>query len=66
MKNGSSEITGMLSVKDVSRLLNIHGDTVRRWSDLGILATSRTGRRRDRRFKAEDIFALIVEEYRKP
>ena len=66
MKNDSSETTGMLSVKDVSRLLNIHGDTVRRWSDLGILATFRTGRRGDRKFKAEDIFALIVEEYHKP
>ncbi len=44
-----------LTVPEVAHLLHIHNNTVRRWSDEGILKTYRISRRGDRRFKKEDI-----------
>ena len=48
-----------LSTGDVARLLNIHTNTVRRWSARGILKTYRVGPRGDRRFKQRDVQRLI-------
>lgn len=55
------EIKPMLTVKDVARLLNIHVNTARRWSDQGILKSYRITRRGDRRFRQEDIASFLVE-----
>ena len=52
----------MLNVKQVARLLNIHINTVRRWSNQGILKAYRFGSRGDRRFKQEDIDLLLQEQ----
>ena len=45
------DIMPMLTVKDVADLLNIHVNTVRRWSDQGILKAYRITSRGDRRFR---------------
>ena len=50
-----------LTVTEAARLLHIHVNTVRRWSNLGIIKSYRIGPRRDRRFWEEDIIALLVE-----
>jgi excisionase family DNA binding protein len=50
----------LLTVRQTSRLLNVHPNTVRRWSDQGIIKAYRIGSRRDRRFKWEDINRLLV------
>ena len=51
----------MLTVREVARLLHIHSNTVRRWSDLGIIRAYRIGPRGDRRFRREDIARLLDE-----
>lgn len=55
------EIMPMLTVKDVARLLHVHVNTARRWSDQGILKSYRITRRGDRRFKQEDIARFLAE-----
>jgi len=55
------EIIPMLTVKDVARLLNIHVNTARRWSDQGIIRSYRITRRGDRRFRQEDIARFLAE-----
>jgi excisionase family DNA binding protein len=55
------DIMPMLTVKDVADLLNIHVNTVRRWSDQGILKAYRITSRGDRRFRREDIFRFLQE-----
>ena len=45
----------LLTIADVARLLHLHLQTVRRWSNQGILKSYRIGPRGDRRFKREDI-----------
>jgi len=52
----------MLTVREVSRLLHVHSNTLRRWNDLGVIKAYRIGPRGDRRFKPEDIAALLLEE----
>ena len=55
------EIMPMLTVKDVARLLHIHVNTARRWSDQGILKSYRITSRGDRRFRREDIIRYLAE-----
>jgi excisionase family DNA binding protein len=51
-RNGSN---GLLTARQVARLLNVHVNTVRRWNDRGILKAYRIGPRGDRRFNKTDI-----------
>lgn len=57
MENNS--IDPMLTTSEVAYLLNVHINTVRRWSNLGILKAYRLGSRGDRRFKQEDITSFF-------
>lgn len=51
----------MLTVRAVCRLLNIHRNTLRRWSDQGIIRAYRINSRGDRRFMREDINHYLAE-----
>ena len=52
-------ISAMLSTRDVASFLNVHINTVRRWSNKGRLKSYRVSRRGDRRFWKEDVDALL-------
>jgi len=56
------EIDTMLTVSDVANLLNVHINTVRRWSNQGILKAYRIGSRGDRRFRQEDVASFLSEQ----
>ena len=62
--NSVTRMSAMLTVREVSQLLNVHSNTLRRWSDQGILKAYRIGPRGDRRFRAEDIAVLLLEEHK--
>ncbi len=55
------EIDTMLTISDVANLLSVHINTVRRWSNQGILKVYRIGSRGDRRFRQEDINSFLLE-----
>jgi excisionase family DNA binding protein len=63
--NGATtrKIESMLTVEEASRLLNVHPNTLRRWSNKGIIKTYRIGSRADRRFLKNDIdrFLSLVQ-----
>ena len=59
---GQKDIDPMLTTSDVARLLNVHINTVRRWSNQGILKAYRIGSRGDRRFRDEDITSFLLQE----
>ena len=56
------EINPMLTTNEVARLLNVHINTVRRWSNSGILRAYRISARGDRRFERIDVLNLLLEQ----
>ncbi len=46
---------GMLTVRNVAEILNVHPDTVRRWANSGALQGYRVGTRGDHRFLRGDV-----------
>jgi len=49
----------MLTVKEVTFILHIHPNTVRRWEKKGLLESYSIGPRRSLRFKQEDILDFL-------
>ena len=58
----NNEISPMLTTSDVARLLSVHINTVRRWSNQGILKTYRIGSRGDRRFDQNDVEQFLYHK----
>jgi excisionase family DNA binding protein len=63
---GRNRKNTMLTANGVAHLLNVHINTVRRWSNRGILKAYRIGPRGDRRFKREDIESFLIEKPEDP
>jgi excisionase family DNA binding protein len=64
--DGKPSLMRMLTVQEVAAVLNVHPDTVRHWSDCGLLRTYRIGHRGDRRFWWEDIDIFLKDKGRSP
>jgi len=54
-----ADIGPMLTTGEVASILNVHINTVRRWSNQGLLKTYRIGSRGDRRFMKEDVVNFL-------
>ena len=54
----------MMTVTEVSRILHVHPNTLRRWSDKGIIKSYCITSRGDRRFMSGDIHQFLAEMYR--
>ena len=52
---------GLLTVADVAQILKVHINTVRNWSNIGVLKSFRIGPRGDRRFLKEDVYKFLKE-----
>ena len=52
----------LVTVKEACRILHVHSNTLRRWSNRGLIRAYRLGPRRERRFRLEDVLALLSEE----
>ncbi len=55
----NKESDHMMTTSEVARLLKVHINTVRRWSDQGILKAYRVGSRGDRRFDKADVATFL-------
>jgi excisionase family DNA binding protein len=51
----TKKIESMLTVTEASRLLSVHPNTLRRWSNKGVIKVYRIGSRADRRYRKDDI-----------
>ena len=61
MLKGKRTANTMLRTGEACRILCIHANTLRRWNEEGIIQAYRIGPRGDRRFRREDIAALLIE-----
>jgi excisionase family DNA binding protein len=60
MENGE-HMSNMLTVREVADLLHVHPNTLRRWSNKGVIRAYRITPRGDRRFKREEIDRFLTE-----
>jgi excisionase family DNA binding protein len=57
-----SEAKPMLTIAEASEMLRLHPNTIRRWADSGKLKAYRLGSRGDRRFRREDVEAILARK----
>ena len=50
----------IMTVSEVAQLLSVHVNTLRRWSNRGIMTTHRIGPRGDRRYTREDVVRFLA------
>lgn len=63
--NGRGEETApMLTIGEACRILYVHCNTLRRWTKRGLITAYRVGPRGDRRYRREDVNALLTEQIR--
>jgi len=54
------ETDSLLTTSEVASLLQVHTNTVRRWNNLGILRSFRTGPRGERQFRKKDVITSML------
>ena len=60
-KKNSETPRTLLTMREACRLLNVHSNTLRRWTATGLIKAYRVGLSSHRRYRQEDIVALLIE-----
>ena len=58
---GDEHMDDMLTVSEVARLLHVHPNTLRRWSNRGRIRSYRINPRGDRRYRLRDIEGFLTQ-----
>jgi excisionase family DNA binding protein len=53
----------LVTLKEASEILKVHPNTLREWDNKGFLKAVRIGKRRDRRYRKEDIISIIQVDH---
>ena len=57
----AEETDALLTSSETAKLLNVHINTVRKWSNLGVIPSFRIGPRCDRRFRKKDLMTFLLK-----
>ncbi len=57
------ELPELLTIRDVTALLNVHANTLRNWEKEGVILAVRIGPRKDRRYKKATIQKMMEYKY---
>jgi excisionase family DNA binding protein len=60
--DSSEEEKSWLTTEEVAGILGIHQNTVRRWSDMGVIKSFRVSQRVDRWYRYEDITIFLDDK----
>lgn len=52
----------LLKIREAAEMLGINPETLRRWDNQGRLQAVRIGKRKDRRYKLEDLQKIIEDK----
>ena len=66
MINVAANGANMMTASELAVLLNVHINTVRRWSNNGLLQVYRIGPRGDRRFLRDDVDTFLAMNLHAP
>jgi len=55
------EIAPLMSVKEVASIFHIHPNTLRRWSNQGLIRSFRLNSRGDRRYRRFDVYHFLIK-----
>ena len=55
------KMSDLLTIREVARLLHVHPNTLRRWSNDGRIRAYRINQRGDRRFEREEVARFLAE-----
>ena len=55
------KMSDLLTIREVARVLHVHPNTLRRWSNDGRIRAYRINERGDRRFKREEVARFLAE-----
>ncbi len=58
----ASELSELMTLKEVSEMLKVHPNTLRQWDEKGILVALRFGARGDRKYRKNDILKLLNQK----
>ena len=62
MTKQSETSRNLLTMSEACRLLNVHSNTLRRWTATGLIKAYRIGLGSHRRYRQEDVVALLTEQ----
>lgn len=54
------ELPELLTIREVTHLLNVHPNTLRNWEKEGLIPVVRIGPRKDRRYKKDLIRRMVT------
>lgn len=64
--NNNENTKLMFTTRELAKFLNVHINTVRRWSDQGVIKSYRIGPRGDRRFSRDDVIGFLADTMQQP
>jgi len=56
-----ANVPELLAIGEVSKIFNIHPDTLRNWEKSGLLVPMRVGPRKDRKYRKQDIETIVAK-----
>ena len=59
--DASADAIDLLDISEAAQFLNVSETSLRRWTNDGLLACLRIGRRRERRFRRTDLLAFLEQ-----
>jgi predicted site-specific integrase-resolvase len=62
MMSKKSRMNGLLTLAEVSQILNVDVNTLKQWTDKGVIRAQLSGKNGNIKFRAEDVAIFLLED----